>query len=238
WMTPPDLDTRVLVIFAEGKPDKAFWIGCIQDAYMNHMIPGIAASEKTMPQDVKGHHSAGLSKETVYGTDKVPAGEVNRNAWNSSGAGGLYEKISKPIHPFAETLRQQGLIQDVDRGTTTSSARRESPSAVFGISTPGPLDPTAPNVKLGPIDNIEDKQVNRLPGHTFTMDDGDAKGDNQLVRLRTSSGHQILMHDTEGVIYIGNASGESWIQLADNGSVDIYAGGSVAVRSKGNMDFH
>lgn len=238
WMTPPDLDTRVLVIFAEGKIDKAFWIGCIQDAYMNHMIPGIAASEKTMPQDVKGHHSAGLSKSEVYGTDKVPAGEVNRNAWDSSGAGGFYEKISKPIHPFAETLRQQGLIQDVDRGITTSSARRESPSAVFGISTPGPVDATAPRVKLGAIDNIEDKQVNRLSGHTFTMDDGDPLGDNQLVRLRTSTGHQILMHDGEGVIYIGNASGESWIQLAANGSVDIYAGGSVAVRSKGNMDFH
>ena len=32
---------------------------------------------------------------------------------------------------------KQGLVQDNVRGTTSSSARRESPSAVFGISTPG-----------------------------------------------------------------------------------------------------
>ena len=238
WATPPDIDTRVLVIFAEGKIDQAFWIGCIQDAYTNHMIPGIASSEQTRTKDVKGHHSAGLSKETVYGTKSVPAGEVNKRAWDLNG--GDYSKISKPIHPLAETLRKQGLIQDAVRGTTTSSARRESPSTVFGISTPGPLDrsPGAKKYKLGARDAVQDQVVNRLPGHTFVMDDGDLQQENQHIRLRTSTGHQILLHDTEGVIYIGNASGESWVQLASNGAIDIYAGGGVNVRSTNNINFH
>jgi len=238
WATPPDIDTRVLVIFAEGKIDQAFWIGCIQDAYTNHMIPGIASSEQTRTKDVKGHHSAGLSKETVYGTTSVPAGEVNKRAWDLNG--GDYNKISKPIHPLAETLRKQGLIQDAVRGTTTSSARRESPSTVFGISTPGPLDrsPGAKKYKLGARDAVQDQVVNRLPGHTFVMDDGDLQQENQHIRLRTSTGHQILLHDTEGVIYIGNASGESWVQLASNGAIDIYAGGGVNVRSTNNINFH
>ena len=238
WATPPDIDTRVLVIFAEGKIDQAFWIGCIQDAYTNHMIPGIASSEQTRTKDVKGHHSAGLSKETVYGTTSVPAGEVNKRAWDLNG--GDYNKISKPIHPLAETLRKQGLIQDTVRGTTTSSARRESPSTVFGISTPGPLDrsPGAKKYKLGARDAVQDQVVNRLPGHTFVMDDGDLQQENQHIRLRTSTGHQILLHDTEGVIYIGNASGESWVQLASNGAIDIYAGGGVNVRSTNNINFH
>jgi hypothetical protein len=238
WATPPDIDTRVLVIFAEGKIDQAFWIGCIQDAYTNHMIPGIASSEQTRTKDVKGHHSAGLSKETVYGTTSVPAGEVNKRAWDLNG--GDYNKISKPIHPLAETLRKQGLIQDTVRGTTTSSARRESPSTVFGISTPGPLDrsPGAKKYKLGARDAVQDQVVNRLPGHTFVMDDGDLQQENQHIRLRTSTGHQILLHDTEGVVYIGNASGESWVQLASNGAIDIYAGGGVNVRSTNNINFH
>ncbi len=29
WAVPPDIGTRVLVIFAEGKMDQAFWIGCV-----------------------------------------------------------------------------------------------------------------------------------------------------------------------------------------------------------------
>ena len=40
WMVPPDLETKVLVIFAEGKLEQAYWIGCVQDPYTNHMTPG------------------------------------------------------------------------------------------------------------------------------------------------------------------------------------------------------
>ena len=35
-----------------------------------------------------------------------------------------------------DKLIKQGLLEDPLRGTTTSSAQRESPSAVFGINTP------------------------------------------------------------------------------------------------------
>ena len=47
WAVPPDLETKVLVIFAEGKMNQAFWIGCVQDPYTNHMIPGVASSTRT-----------------------------------------------------------------------------------------------------------------------------------------------------------------------------------------------
>jgi len=35
WAVPPDIGTRVLVIFAEGNPNFGYWIGCVQDDYMN-----------------------------------------------------------------------------------------------------------------------------------------------------------------------------------------------------------
>ena len=47
WMVPPDLETKVLVIFAEGKMKQAYWIGCVQEPYTNHMMPGIASSTNT-----------------------------------------------------------------------------------------------------------------------------------------------------------------------------------------------
>jgi hypothetical protein len=70
------------------------------------------------------------------------------------------------------------------------------------------------------------------------MDDGDAAGDNQLIRLRTGSGHQLLMHDTKGVVYLANGSGNVWMEFSDDGSIDIYAGGGINIRSKGDMNFH
>jgi len=40
WAVPPDPGTKVLVMFAEGKANQGYWIACIQDEYMNFMVPG------------------------------------------------------------------------------------------------------------------------------------------------------------------------------------------------------
>ena len=235
WAIPPDLDTRVLVIFAEGKSSQAFWIGCIQDAYVNHMTPGIASSTSTKLKS-SGPPGGGPSKSATYGTDQVPAGEINKTSWDVNG--GNADILDKPVHPFAETLRKQGLIQDSVRGTTTSSARRESPSAVYGMSTPGPVVKGTKKVRLGPIDNPEEKEITRSTGHSFVMDDGDFEGNNHLIRLRSASGHQILLHDTEGVVYIANASGNAWMEFSSGGMIDIYSSAGYNVRAKNNINFH
>src|SRR6056300_919266 len=39
WAVPPDIGTKVLVVFAEGNPNYGYWIGCVQDDYMNFMVP-------------------------------------------------------------------------------------------------------------------------------------------------------------------------------------------------------
>jgi hypothetical protein len=109
---------------------------------------------------------------------------------------------------------------------------------VFGISTPGRVDPARRKVKLGPLDALEDIPVVRSAGHTFVMDDGDSEGDNQLIRLRTSSGHQLLMHDTAGVIYLANAKGTVWMEFSGDGAVDIYAQKGYNIRSGGDINFH
>lgn len=235
WAVPPDIDSKVLVIFAEGRVEQAFWIGCIQDPLTNHMVPGIGASEQTGLSDTGVEED---SKESVYGSSIVPAGEINRATLDSIGNKEANPKVKRPIHPFAETLRQQGLIQDPTRGTTTSSARRESPSQVFGMSTPGRRDPTAKEQTVGVAGSNRKEKIDRLTGHTFVMDDGDVNGRNQLIRFRSASGHQILLNDTAGVVYIANGSGNAWMEFSGDGSIDIYSGGSVAVRSSGNMDFH
>jgi len=237
WMVPPDIDTRVLVIFVEGKVSQGFWFGCVQEPYINHMIPGIAASRDTVGETSTENTTADL-KTDIYGTDLVPAGEVNRKLFSYASSLGGVDRFRKPIHPFAQTLREQGLSQDTVRGTTTSSARRESPSAVFGISTPGRTDALATKAKLGPTDAKKEIPVVRSAGHTFVMDDGDVQGDNTLIRLRTGSGHQLLMNDTAGVVYLANAKGTVWMEFSNAGTVEIYAKQGMNIRSGGDMNFH
>jgi hypothetical protein len=240
-MVPPDLETKVLVIFAEGKMEQAYWIGCVQEPYTNHMMPGIASSTNTndaLDGTFEGA-DAGFQedKQSKYGSKNVPSGELNRSRQGAL-QNGNYESIPKPIHPFAETLLKQGLSADDIRGNTSSSARRETPSQVFGISTPGRKDTSTTKEKVGVRDSGAEDFVTRKTGHTFVMDDGDVDGNNQLTRLRTASGHQLLMHDTEGVVYLANGSGKAYIEMARDGTVSLYSDGGINMRTSRDFNLH
>jgi hypothetical protein len=173
------------------------------------------------------------SKQDTYGTDILPAGEKNRAIETET-----LEQQKFPINDrLADQLLRQGLVADQIRGTTTSSARRESPSAVFGISTPGRIKPDSKKPKIG----LDDRpvSVDRDHGHSFVMDDGARDGTNQLTRLRTASGHQLLMHDTDGIVYLSNASGNAWIEMNRDGRIDVYSGvGGINMRTQGDFNLH
>ena len=249
WAVPPDPGTKVLVIFAEGNSSNCYWMGCIQDEYMNFMIPGLAATATVKDFD-----------------KKAPAAEYNK--LTTTGRTNEPTAFPKPAHlDLLAGYIRRGLIEDETRGITSSSARRELPSAVFGWSTPGPLDKRegAPKSEMGPRGNKVNWYKSRLGGSSFVMDDGDDKflrkgkpwetpleyvnleagetgGDptlphNELLRLQTRTGHQILLHNTEDLIYIGNARGTSWIEMTSNGKIDIYARDSISVHSSADLNF-
>lgn len=276
WAVPPDVGVTVMVIFVDGDPGQGFWIGCVQDALMNHMIPGIAAS--TAFQDkVRANTDIewGEVEETKkrYGEEVklLPVGEVNRRVFKDGGNNAPtpntnVEANKKPVHPIAERLFAQGLEKDEARGTTTSSARRESPSNVYGWSTPGPVDKRkgAKKGKIGKINDKIDKFVSRMGGHQFIMDDGDdrflrktrpwegppeyANLENneeglvdfpmdEQIRIRTRKGAQILMHSSEDLIYICNSRGTAWMEFTSEGRVQIYAKEGVHFSSGGDLNF-
>jgi hypothetical protein len=237
WMVPPDVGTTVMVIFVGGDYTQGYWIGCVPEKFQNRMVPGLAA--ETLP-------STALSQGMLdkYGTNTLPVAEAlpikdSANSKKGNAPGGLENYPA--VHPFANRLAQQGLLKDNVRGVTSSSARREVPSKVFGISTPGPLDdsPGAKKVSL----TYEGKTsksttpVSRLGGSTFVMDDGDQDGNNELVRIRTRTGHQILLHNTKKLIYIANGEGTSWIEMTEKGKIDIFAQDSVSIHSEGDFNF-
>ena len=226
WMIPPDVGSTVMVIFIEGDPNEGYWFGCaLDDAFQNHMVPGIAASDKVImtPEQRKR-----------YGSDYLPVAEFLKKT--QTGQNPNPESYARPVHPFADRLLSQGLLLDRVRGVTSSGARRDVPSQVFGISTPGPLDPNGKKGKVG-YDGNKQTPVSRLGGATFVMDDGDVNGDNELVRIRTRTGHQILMHNSHDLIYIANAAGTAWIEMTAQGKIDIYAGDSVSIHSEADFNF-
>ena len=255
WFVPPDVGTKVLVIFAEGNPNMCYWIGCVNDTYQNFAVPGNAAT--TYLTDGTPGYLQGK---------KLPTGEYNKKIETA-----VHQDPTKFKKPYqkalTDSLIEQGLLEDETRGITSSSARREVPSAVFGISTPGPVDksPGAPKAKIGSKEDFTTVFKARLGGTSFVFDDGndkylrkehasdgapeyanvnlgetDGKPDllhNELVRLRTRTGHQILLHNTEDLIYIGNSRGTAWIELTSDGKIDVYAEDSISMHTKNDFNF-
>ena len=238
WAVPPDIDTEVLVIFAKGElsNNTAFWMGCVQKPLVNQQVPGNGATANTS-KAAEASEASETSKLADYGTEFLPAGEKNQRMYADGEVLQNLDQWKYPINDvLADQLKKQGLVQDTVRGTTSSSARRESPSRVFGINTPGRIREDSRVLNIG-LSNTKVK-TDRNPGHSFVMDDGAADGSNQLTRLRSASGHQVLMNDSEGVVYIANGSGKSFIEMDADGTVSVYSDGGINMRTEQDFNLH
>lgn len=270
WMVPPDIGVRVMIIFAEHDISKAFWIGCIPEPLKNHMVPSIGSrsyndntgSVVDFGQDYQSDLMIPAFQEslTQWFTEnptsldgvKFPVGEVQFKTQDEGGEESRKNAVLETFYTtprgIHEDLYKQFLIQgvqnDKDRGPITSSAQRETPSQVFGFSTPGrPRKDIAQDATLvGKIktstaeeedvkDYINKGNKARRGGHSFTMDDGDIVGQNNLVRVRSSRGHQITMNDTEEFIHIQHANGLAWVEIDALGQITIFSNNSLNVRT-------
>jgi len=241
WMVPPDIGVQVIVLFVAGDPLRGYWLACINDNLSHYMIPGLAGSSEV--DTTSAATPSGYSKGDI-----VPVVEFNENTADFTSQ--TFYNSLKPIHEYQyNILRTQGLEKDPIRGAISSSSQRESPSHVFGISTPGrPVNDPADTeeTKQAYLNGLQSGAIDpkyltvkaRKGGHTFVMDDGSDVGVDQLIRLRTATGHQLLMNDSEDIIYIANADGDTWIEFSADGVMNFYAKGGFNVRSEGAINLH
>lgn len=256
WAIPPDPGTLVLCTFVEGSREFGYWFGCVPERGMTFMLPGGQPStEQTsgpVPKELKGK--------------KLPVGEYNKKITKIQTNNPV--KYKRPVNEdFINQLKEQGLVEDDIRGITTSSAQREFPSAVLGLSSPGPVDKRggSPQGRIGLKESQATVHVNRLGSSSFVIDDGDDKliregspedtpykyinkeasesgGDvtrpaNEMIRFRTRTGAQIMINTSEDLIYINNSRGTAWIEMSSNGKLDVYAKDSISFHTETDFNF-
>lgn len=241
WFTPPDIGTDVMCFFVEGDPNQGYYIGSVIQDSLNHMLPAIGAAKS-------GEYVTQNKSQAEYfaNSPQLPVTEIN-SANKEINKNPRFFDQPKPVHSFqAAIFFQQGLNNDPERGPIISNAQRESPSTVYGISTPGqPIyqggaDPNTIRQKLnsGALTPQDVKVIGRKGGHTLVMDDGDLEGTNALLRLRTAKGHQIMMNDSENFFQFIHSNGQTWIELGSEGTVDVFSTNSVNIRTNGTINLH
>jgi hypothetical protein len=239
WNSPPDLGSTVICIFINGDPNYGFYIGCAPKAEALHMVPAIGSSENIVTNNNGEAQSYG-------GATQLPVTNINTNNKAISDGGNFLDE-PKPVHSYqASILFKQGLIRDPLRGTITTGAQRESPSRVgWGVSSPGrPIyaggynDASIAQAATQGKDEKGLSVISRRGGHSIVMDDGDLIGRDQLVRLRSAGGHQILMSDDGQSLFIIHSNGQSWIEMGKEGTIDMFCTNSFNVRTQGDINFH
>jgi GH24 family phage-related lysozyme (muramidase) len=183
WAVPPDLENEVLCCFINGDPGRGIWFACLYQQAMNQMVPGIGGTDQS-----KG----------------LPIAEYNKTK-----EGELASTAQGPEYtPLADALRKQGLENDAQRGTSNSSAKRQTPrNSVYGFLSPG--------------------------GHQLVIDDNP---DSSFIRLRTKQGTQVLVNDNEGFVYINSGSGKAWLEISNDGDIQAYGAGDISLRAQGSMN--
>jgi len=251
----PRIGDEVGILFAHGDSAKGFWIGCMPKYARNFMVPGspgrppedlddkIDEASENDPNPSLHKVTKQIKQEASQTVDPslVPAMDKVRRLSSNKAIPVERELIDVLVSPeFAQNVQKAGLLTDPLRGAGTSSARRESPSYVYGFKSAGwNFDSEKANLNTASGERVqfgasgEDnvyKDINTT-GHQLTFDD---HPDHQGVRLRTSAGSQLYFADrcNEPFIYISTAQGNVWLEFIDNGKINIFAEDSVSVHSR------
>jgi hypothetical protein len=239
WFTPPDIGVKVICFFVGGDPSQGYYLGCIPEQGINHMIPAIGSSNKYVPGNPN-------QQQKFANSPLMPVTEINEQNTAINQNPRFFDQPKPTQSVVAGILFQQGLNKDPIRGPIRSNSQRESPSSVYGISTPGTAiyqgggDPKTIRAKLekGEVTPQDIKVIGRMGGHTFVMDDGDLSGTDTLIRIRTAKGHQITMSDDGDCFYITHANGQTWMEFGKQGTVDVYSTNSINLRTQGTLNLH
>lgn len=200
WTQAPEPGNRVLVAVVDGKIKSAFIVAYYNLTEKNKMIPGNAG-------------------DLTYQADSYFLPTVEKQPKDQ---GVTNNKELYPVNnPLSKTIVNQGLALDLIRGISSSSARREDASNIWGVLTKGRK-------------NIDGKITHA--GHSIVMDDGDGDANSKNIRIRTGGGNQILLDDDTGVIYLINKSGKAWVELGNDGSIHFFADKDINFRAKNNFN--
>jgi hypothetical protein len=226
----PKVGAQVVVMCVDSDPNQRVYLGCIYDQFTPHTLPHGRFMYDDHP----------LLDNTVTPSGPYTSAEQPIEPLNTN----LKQAFGNKSHPNFEWQNRgadyTASALDVANLNTTQSSVPDDKDVIKdgwtsrqGYQT-NRQDPNAPTT-LTPR-NL-DSMVYSLtsPGfHSISMDD---RIENCRMRFRTTSGHQIILDDTNERIYISTAKGENWIELDQSGNIDIFTNSKLNVRAKQGINF-
>lgn len=217
WAIPRRGD-QVLVMCIDGDPSQRVWIGAMYGQFVTNALPhGRFWFDGNEPE---GPMSTAESKiQPLYDNQtKAFKSRVDNFEWRTRGADYQGAAIHRDYAGRATSQRvddyEKAFTQEDGSKITYTQGYADNRDKLFG----GQFNP----------ENTVFSWT--TPGfHSFSMDD---RVENCRIRLRTTSGTQVILDDTNERIYVNTSSGNTWVEIDEDGSVDIFTTEKLSASAK------
>lgn len=229
WAVPV-VGAQVLVMCIDSDPNQRVYIGSVYDQFTPHTMP----HGRFMYDDHPNLDNT-LTPSGPYSSTEKPIEPLNTNLKQAFGnkANPNYEWRNRGADYQAAALDVANLDATYSSVADDKDVAKDGWKSTQGYQTDR-QDPSAPTIDTSR--NLSPMVYSfTSPGfHAFSMDD---RMENCRVRIRTTSGHQIIMDDTNERIYIATARGQNWIEMDQNGNVDVYSANKVNFSAEKGFNF-
>lgn len=251
----PKVGTDVLIAHLNGNAQYRIWFGSLFGMFLTDTLPHgrftfnnpdnpgvldgpLSATEEPI-QPIYNNLTGAFTRTTAVAsndgaTDTQPRVNFEYRSrgmdYQASGLG-LSQKNS-PDQQISSIPDDRNFVFTEEDGTEFKQGDFTQGYALSQIEPDVPYDPSL--VDGG--QNLDPSTYSwTTPGfHSIAMDD---RAENCRMRLRTTTGHTIIMDDTNERIYIATANGNNWIEMDQDGSIDVYSSKRVSVHAESDINF-
>lgn len=224
----PKVGAQAVVMCIDGNPMTRMYVGCIYDQFTPHTMPHGRYMYDDHPELEKSgaspapygpYTSTEKYIQPLSDNMKLAFGEKSEPNFEHRTRAADYSVSHLDVSQINQTYSKVQDDEDVEHDGWTSTQGYQASRT----------DPHAPSSYTN---KNYDSMVYSFtsPGfHALSMDD---RQENCRMRLRTTSGHQIILDDTNERIYIATAHGNNWIEMDQDGNIDIYTSNKLSVHAK------
>jgi hypothetical protein len=204
----PKVGAQVVIMSLDEEHQQRLFMGCVFDAFATNTMPHGRWISEDHPE------LSDKPKAKPYGPFSSGDKLIQPLAGNIQKAFGNTDKAFEWQSRASDYAVSRVDVSQLSYATTKVQDDKEADNGSGWISTQGyQVSRFDPNGGTGINEKNYDSQVYSLtsPGfHSVSMDD---RMENCRMRLRTMSGHQILMDDTNERIYLSTAQGNNWVEM-------------------------
>jgi hypothetical protein len=209
----PRPGSTVLVLFAYGRLSSPIVVGCLHLNNLMSSLPGgnKAQNEKTFPNDAQANITRLFSRlDEAFGSSETEI-KATRGF-----------EVTAAAHTPSALVTGGGSpdVPEADRKTGDITQDRTKTGYPLGVEYDIPAE-EAPDLQTPMMYSWTTPAQNVL----LMNDDPD----NFRIRLRTLSGNQVILDDTNQRIYISTGRGENYIEMDEDGHIDIFANHRISI---------